>query len=100
MKVTNLIILCLTSVLIFSCATQGHKTMRGVVVMKTGPDLAHVCLGNNEVKVGDRVTAYKHVCKYSEQGNTIRSRMNVVCNKEKIGNGSVVAALDEHYSEV
>lgn len=83
-----------------SCST--HSTMRGSVAMKTGPNEAHVCLGNNEVKVGDRVRAYKNVCNSSR--NTVRKTesidQKVACTKEFTGEGVVTSLLNEHYSVV
>jgi hypothetical protein len=81
-----------------SCAS--HSTMRGSVVMKMSPDSAHVCLGHGEVKEGDRVTAYKHVCVNNQTDRSSRSNLNPVCKKEKLGSGVVVKTLNDHYSEV
>lgn len=100
MKLTKMTILGLTLTFLFSCASQHHGSMRGSVVMKTGPDSGHVCMGKDEVKAGDKVNAYRHNCRNSQQGYTTRGNLNVACTKEKIGQGTVLATLNDHYSEV
>lgn len=69
-----------------------HATMRGSVVMKIDPTTAHVCLGNGEVAVNDRVRLYKNVCESSGRRS--------VCKKMPITDGTVTQLLDEHYSVV
>ncbi len=60
MKASRLLVAILFSVPMFSgCA---HSLMRGSVAMKANDEEAHVCMGNTEVKVGDRVVLYKNVC--------------------------------------
>ena len=46
-----------TTLLLSSCA---HNFMRGTVAMKTDNKTAHVCLGNNDVKVGDKLDFYSN----------------------------------------
>ncbi len=75
------------------CAS--HGTMRGSVVMKADDGEAHVCLGEGEVKAGDRVALFKNVCKSS--GSKAQGQ---VCEKVKVGNGVVERTLNEHYSVV
>lgn len=65
-----------------------HSNMRGSVAMKTAPGEAHVCLGNGEVAVGDKVAIFQNVC----QGKT--------CTKTKVGEGQVTEILNDHYSVV
>ncbi len=98
MKVKNVAMVALGVLVLSSCAH--HSTMRGSVAMKTGEDTAHVCLGDNEVQVGDRVSAFKNVCVNNQVDKSTRSHISVSCKKEKIGEGSVVSVLNEHYSEV
>jgi hypothetical protein len=100
MNSKNVLALIFVIVLITSCASHQHSIMRGSVAMKTGDDTAHVCLGDNEVKAGDRVVAFKNVCKNNKMDETTRSHLSVSCKKEKIGEGSVVKILNEHYSEI
>ena len=57
--------------------------------MKLSNTVAHVCLGNREVSVGDPVALYRNECLGKK-----------VCEKVRIGRGKVTALLNEHYSEV
>jgi len=98
MNVKNVALLALGVLILSSCAS--HSTMRGSVAMKTGEDTAHVCLGGGEVKVGDKVSAYKNVCTNNTIDRTTRSHLSVACKKEKIGDGVVLNIINEHYSEV
>jgi len=66
--------------------------MRGAVVMKIDPMTAHVCLGNGEVAVNDRVRLYRNVCEPSGRRS--------VCKKTPLADGKVTDLLDEHYSVV
>lgn len=58
MKIWNITVVALTFGTLSSCAH--HQMMRGSVAMKTTDREAHVCLGDDEVKVGDHVTAYRN----------------------------------------
>lgn len=73
-----------------------HGFMRGSVAMKVNEQEAHVCLGDNEVKAGDRVNLFRNQC------NKIVGKVgaNDPCHKIKIGEGTVTRTLDEHYSVV
>lgn len=95
----NLFLATLTTLVLASCAHQ-HTMMRGSVAMKTGADTAHVCLGNNEVKEGDRIVAFKNVCKTNPNDLATRSHLKSYCKKEKLGEGTVTGIINEHYSEV
>lgn len=82
------------------CAS--HSTMRGSVAMKTSEDEAHVCMGDTEVRVGDKVKAFKSVCA-NENENSIRtskSGIKTICKKEQIGTGVVTSLINDHYSVV
>ena len=70
--------------------------MRGTVAMKVDPDEAHVCLGKDEVKVGDRVALFTQQCEPSlkEKGGGGK------CKKIKVGEGRVTELLNEHYSVI
>lgn len=99
MKSINFFMLVLLAGLV-GCAT--HSTMRGSVAMKTSKDEAHVCMGNSEVKVGDKVNAFKNVCVNEVDAalKSSRSGFNTICKKEKIGSGVVTSLINEHYSVV
>jgi hypothetical protein len=66
--------------------------MRGSIVMKIDPTTAHVCLGNQEVAVNDRVRLYKNDCKHVDR--------RTICEKVTLAEGTVTELLDEHYSVV
>lgn len=73
-----------------------HSTMRGSVAMKISPSEAHVCLGNNEVEVGDKVSVFTNNC--LPHGS--RDKAAAPCQKVKTGTGTVTKLLNEHYSVV
>lgn len=85
------------------CAT--HSLMRGSVVMKMSDTSAHVCLGQNEVKVGDRLQLYKNVCKksvveVSKKNSENRKVESQSCERVDGGFGEVTKILNDHYSLV
>lgn len=100
MKLSKLLGVMGVITVLSSCST--HSMMRGSVAMKTGPHEAHVCLGNNEVKVGDKVRTYANACKSSlgVAGKTERNGPKVACVKEFTGTGVVTDLINEHYSVV
>jgi hypothetical protein len=75
-----------------------HALMRGSVAMKSNDNEAHVCLGDNEVKAGDKVVLFKNVCAAARGGG--KSGPNGTCEKVKLGEGTVERTLNEHYSVV
>ncbi len=74
--------------------------MRGTVVMKDENQEAHVCLGDNEVKPGDRVGLYKNVCLPPKEAAKLSDPTFGGCKMVKLGDGRVVQSLNEHYSIV
>lgn len=64
-----------------------HKGMRGTVAMKVNEQEAHVCLGKNEVSVGDKLNVFRTDCKSQNR-----------CLKVKVGEAKVTQVLDDHYS--
>ena len=95
MNKPNFLLLVLTTLLV-SCA---HKTMRGGVAMKVSDTEAHVCLGEGEVKVGDKVNAFYNDCQGKGSGGK-DGAYGVPCVKTKIGKGTVTKILNDHYSVV
>lgn len=87
----------LLSASLFGCA---HSTMRGSVAMKGDDQEAHVCLGNGEVKAGDKVALFKNVCTGGKGGGKGGDRITGGCIKTKLGEGTVERTLNEHYSVV
>ncbi|MDP7320955.1 MAG: hypothetical protein QF441_10125 [Bacteriovoracaceae bacterium] len=85
-----------TTLLLSSCA---HNFMRGTVAMKTDNKTAHVCLGNNDVKVGDKLDFYSNHCTGyvggRDEGGDVRE-----CKMKVLGTGTVTKLLNSHYSEV
>jgi len=87
-----------TSMILTGCA---HNMMRGSVAMKTSADEAHVCLGNGEVKQGDRVALYENIC--TNEGRSSGGKNGgekPTCKKTFLGNGIVEELLNEHYSVI
>ena len=84
------------TLLLTSCA---HNFMRGTVAMKTDNNTAHVCLGNNDVKIGDKLDFYSNHCTgYAgglDEGGDVRE-----CKMKVLGTGTVTKLLNSHYSEV
>lgn len=80
-----------------SCA---HNFMRGTVAMKTSKKKAHVCLGDNDVKVGDKVDFYTNRCRGFSGGGREDGGGDAVCEMEVLGSGVVTKLLNSHYSEI
>lgn len=98
-SITKIAFLVLLANLV-GCAS--HSSMRGSVAMKTSNNEAHVCMGNTEVNVGDKVSAFKNVCvnENDTTAKTSRSGFKTICKKEKIGTGVVTSLINDHYSVV
>jgi hypothetical protein len=84
------------TMLLVAAALTGcaHGVMRGSVAMKAANNEAHVCLGDGEVKVGDRVKFFKSEC------NAEGGLAGFSCKKIERGGGTVLQTLNEHYSIV
>ena len=69
--------------------------------MKGDDQEAHVCLGEGEVKGGDKVALYKNACTSSKAsaGKTGYGAAST-CTKVKLGEGIVERTLNEHYSVI
>ena len=100
----------LTPFLLTSCA---HTFMRGTVAKKINSREAIVCLGSNEVKLGDTIKFQESVCSwtpthsitmheevtsgpYSEQTGYGSSN----CELIHLGRGKVVEIINDHFSVV
>ncbi len=86
----------LTLLVITALSGCAHSTMRGSVAMKASNEEAHVCMGDNEVKAGDKVTLFRNQC--SQSGGKVGAADP--CHKVKVGEGTVERTLNEHYSVV
>lgn len=85
-----------TGLLLLVLGGCAHSTMRGSVAMKISPTEAHVCLGNNEANVGDKVVVFINSCPPLSG----RDAETALCEKEQTGTGTVTKLLNEHYSVV
>ena len=93
MKKDRLMLLGIAA-LLTGCAGSVH---RGVVAMKVSDTAAHVCVGKEEVKVGDKLALYRNECRKGSMGSKAKK---TTCTKEKLGTGTVTEILNEHYSVV
>ena len=80
--------------LLTSCA---HNFMRGTVAMKADEYTAHICLGKNDVKVGDKLDFYTNKCR-GVAGR--KSGDSGHCIMKILGPGTVTKLLNDHCSEV
>ncbi|MBK24526.1 MAG: hypothetical protein CME70_11080 [Halobacteriovorax sp.] len=80
-----------------SCSSNPHKFMRGNVVMKMSEKDAHICLGNNEVDVGNSIIFYNNDC--NQYDNSIEG-LGGLCKLIEIGKGRVESIINSHYSLV
>jgi hypothetical protein len=89
-RMKNLLLMSVASILFVGCAPSVHRT----VGMKISERIAHVSLGENEVKPGDEITLYRNIC--SELTSKDPRRSN--CERTKIGKGVITELLNNHYS--
>lgn len=104
------IIYILIPLLLTSCA---HTFMRGTVAKKINSKKAIICLGSDEVKIGDTIKFQESVCSwtpthsitmhekvtsglYSEQTGYGSSN----CELIHLGRGTVVEIINDHFSIV
>ena len=87
-----------TTMLAAGLSGCAHSVMRGSVAMKTSENEAHVCLGEGEVAVGDRVTLFRNTC--VRTGGNSADRGAASCEKKEVGMGSVQKIINQHYSVV
>ena len=78
--------------LLSGCA---HNFMRGTVAMKTDNRTGHICLGKNDVKIGEKIRFYRNDCRggggeFGDAG----------CGMTILGTGTITRVLNDHYSEV
>lgn len=75
------------------CAHSSH--VRGSVALKHSAQEADVCIGSNEIKEGDKVALFKNKCTGANAKGIQRT-----CEKIKLGEGTVLRVIDEHYSTI
>ncbi len=97
--------------LLSSCA---HTFMRGTVAKKLDSDKAIICLGKNEVKLGQKIEFFQTLCSGSASNSaglsgSFESGLAPVgdkgsqtpsCSHHSIGNGKVIELINDHYSKV
>ena len=93
----KLLFMSLSVLILNGCA---HSFMRGTVAMKMDSTTAHVCLGNNDVKVGDKVDFVENFCTGSNAIAVNDSGEVRSCEMKVIDTGTVTKLLNSHYSEV
>lgn len=92
----KLLMLLVSFAFLSSCASSFK---RGSVAMKIDDKTSHVCLGDNDVQVGDKVEFLTHSCNTDSVGQ--RDAMDYVkCKLKVLGTGEVTKILNTHYSEV
>ncbi len=89
------LLITLLILLVSSCAS--HHMMRGNVAMKIDKKTAHICLGDNEVKAGDKINFYNSEC--ADYDNS-KKGLEGLCKLILLGTGEVKKILSSHYSEV
>lgn len=91
---TTIVTLALTA-----CSTRGpHEGVhRGSVVMKMPNGEAHLCLGNTEVKEGDKVNLIRHECRVKVNGKRSEGA-DSVCTPVNLGSGTVIKVYNTDYS--
>lgn len=87
---------CVFLGIIFSGCAASHS--RGVVAMRISDNQAHVCLGKQEAKPGDRVNIVRNECTRSAYGG--KSGAREVCKQANINSGVISENLNEHYAVV
>lgn len=104
-------ILLLTSFfLLSSCA---HTFMRGTVAKKISKKKAIICLGNNEVKIGDIVKFERSECSWTQPNNITMHEQSTSggyvdhtgygqaqCELIYLGRGKIIDLVNDHYSIV
>lgn len=90
-----------------SCAyvlSQGqHAFMRGTVVRKLDEHRAQVCLGDGEVRVGDRIVLFENDCRMptpARRESSIFPGADALggCERIELGSGVIERLLNQHYS--
>jgi hypothetical protein len=81
---------------ILLCSLLGLSVGCAQGLMKVSDDQAYVCLGDKDVKVGDRVTLYKQVCK----GAGGKTEDSAGCEMVKKSGATVLETLNDHYSVI
>ena len=85
----------LGAVILSGCAHNDRST----VAMKVDNSEAHVQLGSNEVKAGDRIALFENQCKRpAPQDAQTPHGLDPFCGKFKTGEGTITKVLNDSYS--
>lgn len=90
----KLVKFCLSLVMMSLIIGCTHMHSRGTVVLSHSNNEVDICIGNTEVKVGDKLNFYQTSCVSTGTGRNYKRN----CTKLKIGEGEVISTLDEHFS--
>ncbi|MFT6070456.1 MAG: hypothetical protein ACJAT2_000744 [Bacteriovoracaceae bacterium] len=93
----KLLFISLSLLILNGCA---HRFMRGTVAMKMDDSTAHVCLGDNDVQVGDKIDFIQNICIGSNASSVDKLGEMRTCEMKTLGSGTVTKLLNSHYSEV
>jgi len=85
---------------IFGFQACAHSHIGGSVLHKEGDGSAHICLGENLVKQGDKMAVYDVKCDSGRRGTELKPTPRRVCKKTKVGEATVVEVTDEHFSRI
>lgn len=100
--------------ILFFCTGCAHTFMRGSVAEKINLNKAVVCLGDNDVKVGDTVKFQRSICSWTkfpsnpgiheitEVGSTVEhtGEGQYRCELINLGSGKVIDLVNDHFSIV
>ena len=86
----NLFLMSAAVALLIGCAPSVRRT----VGMKISERIAHVSLGENEVKPGDDITLFRNTCNKLSPKDPRRNN----CERTRIGKGVITELLNNHYA--
>lgn len=102
MKIKTMCTLLSATLFISACATTSvqHSHIRGSVVTLDSPQEAHVCLGQTEIKSGDKLNVYESVCRSEMDLGGRKPIKKKICDKIPRGQAEVIESLGEHFAKV
>lgn len=84
----------------FAFQACAHSHIGGSVLHREADGSAHICLGENLVKQGDKMAVYDVKCASGRRGTEFKPTPRLVCKKTKVGEATVVEIADEHFSRI
>ena len=104
------VLFLITLFFLSSCA---HTFMRGTVAKKISSEKAIVCLGENEIKVGDIIKFERSECRWAQSNNITMHESSTLggtpdytgyggsqCELIYLGRGEIIKLINDHYSVV